>query len=154
MKLFPPLRSCRAGFTLIEVMITVVIVGILAAIALPAYTDYVRRGQVLEGTNALVAMRADMERHFQDNRTYKSVGTFVTPCEVDIAKRTVGNFILSCSAGPADTTYTLAATGSGPVGGAIYTFNEQGLKATPAVPSDSGWSICATQWVVKKGQPC
>ncbi len=72
-------RHRPRGFTLIELMITVAIVAILAAIALPSYRDYILRGQVVDATNGLAGMRADMERFFQDNRTYATTGTFTTP---------------------------------------------------------------------------
>ncbi|REM66729.1 fimbrial assembly protein, partial [Mycobacterium tuberculosis] len=73
--------------------ITVVIIGVLAAIAIPSYQDYVRRGYVVDGTNGLATMRADMERYFQDNRTYKKVSaTILPPCDAGIAasQRTFG----------------------------------------------------------------
>ncbi|WP_277604578.1 type IV pilin protein [Pelomonas sp. CA6] len=62
-------RASR-GFTLIEVMIVVAIVGILAAVALPAYSDYVRRGQVPQGLATLADYRIKMEQYYQDNRAY------------------------------------------------------------------------------------
>lgn len=151
------LRGTR-GFTLIELMITVAIVAILAMVALPSYQDYLRRGYVVDATNGLAAMRADMERHFQDNRTYATVGSFVTPCAVtDAARRTVGNFVISCAGGdaPTATAFTLRATGSGSTNGAVYTMNQQNVRATVSMPGSWGWtSSCASAWILKKGQAC
>lgn len=148
----PQYRS--RGFTLIEVMITVAIIGILAAIALPSYRDYILRGQVVDATNGLAAMRANMERHFQDNRTYKTSGDFTTPCAVDESKRKVGSFTLSCKTDtPTDTTYVLLATGSGPTNNFVYTINQAGDRSTTGTGS-SGWGTCASAWVLKKGQSC
>ena len=60
----------QKAFTLLELMITVAIVGILAAVAIPSYTDYVMRGKIGEATSTLLAMRTKMEQFYQDNRTY------------------------------------------------------------------------------------
>jgi len=156
-----PLRNRRGsrGFTLIEIMITVVIIGVLAAIAIPSYQDYVRRGYVVDGTNALATMRADMERYFQDNRTYAPSGALVPPCDssVPLSKRTFGNFVVSCPApgAPTGTTYTLRAAGSGPANGAVYTINALNVRATVDMPPAWGWTrTCNTSWIVKKGQAC
>ncbi|WP_076999883.1 type IV pilin protein [Variovorax sp. KK3] len=139
-----------AGFTLIEVMIVVAIIGILAAVGIPAYSDYVRRGQVVEGTNALAAMRTEMERFYQDNRTYVNA----TPCTASLANRTVGKFVLSCNPNPTATEYTLLATGSAPLTGLVYTVNNTNVRATTGVPTNSGWVTCASTWIMKKGQTC
>jgi prepilin-type N-terminal cleavage/methylation domain-containing protein len=154
-------RRGSRGFTLIEIMITVAIIGVLAAIAIPSYQDYVRRGYVVDGTNALSAMRADMERYFQDNRTYEAMSsTVLPPCDAGVAasKRTFGNFVVTCPApgAPTGTTYTLRATGSGPANGAVYTITESNVRATAGMPSGwSGWtSTCTSAWIVKKGQAC
>ncbi len=60
----------RPGFTLIEVMITVAIVGILAAIALPMYFDQITRSKIIDGTTKLGDFRSKMDKYFMDNRTY------------------------------------------------------------------------------------
>jgi type IV pilus assembly protein PilE len=70
-----PSLSCRSrGFTLIELMITVVVIGILAAVAYPSYTDYIRRGKISQATSELSAMRVRLEQYYQDNRNYGVAG--------------------------------------------------------------------------------
>jgi len=64
----------QSGFTLIEVMITIAIVAILAAIAIPNYANYLTRGKIQEATSNLLGMRVKMEQYFQDNRMYVSPG--------------------------------------------------------------------------------
>ena len=145
-----------AGFTLIEVMITVAIVAILASIALPSYRDYVLRGQLVDGTNGLATMRADMERYYQDNRTYLKTGSFVPPCTATTSRANVsGTFQLSCASAPAatSTTYTLQAVGSGPTKGFTFTVDQLGLQST-TVEGVRGWTGCDKAWVSKRGQAC
>jgi type IV pilus assembly protein PilE len=146
-------RQPNRGFTLIEVMITVAIVAILAAVALPNYRDYITRGQLTDAINGLATIRAQMERHFQDNRSYATVGTFVTPCaSTDASTRTFGPFVVSCPTAPTATAFTLQAVGSGSVSGFTYTVNELDVRATTAAPS--GWNTCTSSWLTKKGQAC
>jgi type IV pilus assembly protein PilE len=137
--------SLASGFTLIEVMITVAIIGILAAIAIPNYRDYVLRGQLVDAQNALSALRANMERHFQDNRQYSSVGTtFISPCAAPPA---AGSFTISCPTLTA-TTFTALAVGSGSTNGFKFTVDQQNTRATTDV--GSGWTKCTTGWTTKK----
>ncbi len=133
-------------------MITVAIIAILSMVAYPSYRDYLVRGQLVEATNGLATVRAQMERHFQDNRTYVTVGAFTTPCAAAVATRTFGNFVVSCAVAATDTTFSLQAVGSGPVNGFTYTINEHDVRATTAAPA--GWNTCATGWMMKKGQTC
>lgn len=142
---------CR-GFTLIEVMITVAIIGILAAIAYPSYSDYLVRGDLAEGPNGLSAMRANMERHFQDNRTYATVGDFTTPCAAGTdASRKQGKFQISCDGTPDGDSFVLQAVGEGRVSGFTYKIDQAGVQSTTA---PSPWPSCASKWMMKKGDTC
>ena len=59
-----------SGFTLIELMITVAILAIIAAVAIPAYTQYVDRGKRAEARTALLDIAARQERYYSNNRQY------------------------------------------------------------------------------------
>ncbi|SRR5258706_8593831 len=58
------MKMIQKGFTLIELMIVVAIIGILAAIAIPAYQDYTVRAQVTEGLNLASAIKASVSESF------------------------------------------------------------------------------------------
>lgn len=64
------MRAMQRGFTLIELMIVVTIIGLLAAVAIPGYGQYVRRAQRSEGMAALSALAAAQEKYYLSNNTY------------------------------------------------------------------------------------
>lgn len=142
-------RQAR-GFTLIELMIAVAIVAILAMVALPSYRDYIIRGRLVDATNTLSATRARMEQHFQDNRTYNTVGTFTAPC---LTSQTVKEFAIVCGAAPTATAYTITATGSGSTAGFVFTINQDGTQRTTGLPA--GWGTAPRNcWVMRKADTC
>ncbi len=134
------------GFTLIEVMITMVILGILAAIAIPNYSDYVTRGRIPEATNALSDMRIKMEQFFQDNRTYVAAGACGAPIPTGLSK-----FTVTCAA--TATTYTATATGTGAMVDFVYSIDQAGTRATVKLPIKWG-APPATCWTTRKGGAC
>jgi type IV pilus assembly protein PilE len=148
-------RARARGFTLIEVMITVAIVAILAAVAIPNYVDYVRRGYVVDATNGLASVRANMERYYQDNRTYAVITGIVHPCAVaTLPNRTFGNFVVACTGTPTANEFLLTATGSGPANNVAFTVNQANTRTSTMPSAWGGWASCTSSWIVKKGQTC
>jgi type IV pilus assembly protein PilE len=143
-----------AGFSLIEIMIVVAIIGVLMAIAFPQYTSYVRRAQVTEATSGLSEMRVKMEQYFQDNRRYDG-----TPAACGVAGSSVAplptakNFTFSCAL--ALDTYTITATGNagGQLASFKYSINQNNVRATLNLPSDWG-APNSTCWITSKGGTC
>lgn len=138
------------GFTLIEVMIVVAIIGILAAIAIPSYSDYVMRAKITEATSALSDMRVKMEQYFQDNRTYVGAcaGGTVAPLPPDTI-----NFTFGCDL--AATTYTVTATGRAAMTKFSYTVNQSNTKAS-TITAGAAWPVAANGscWMTNRGGAC
>lgn len=95
-----------AGFTLIELMVVVAIIGILMAIAYPSYQEYVLRGNRSEGQAFLNDAAARQERYYAQNNTYAD-----TVAKLGYANNNSSNtkYTLTISNASA-TTYTLTAT--------------------------------------------
>src|SRR5579862_7160030 len=72
------MKSLQKGFTLIELMIVVAIIGILAAVALPAYQDYTVRAKVSELILAASSARTGISEKFQTDNNSSSMGTGIT----------------------------------------------------------------------------
>ena len=132
------------GFTLVELLIVVAIVGILAAIAVPMYTDYITRAQLVEAHTGLNGFRVQMEQSYQDNRQYTCPATLPT----------IKNFGVACAT-PTAQTFLLTATGnagrvSGPGGPFIFSIDHTGARTTVGAPT--GWMPAVTNcFVTRKG---
>ena len=135
------------GFTLIEVMVTVAIVAILAAVAIPSYSEYVRRGKITDAISGLSGMRVKMEQYFQDNRTYVNSCNAGTVAPLPVSD----NFDFSCPLRSA-TAYQVLATGKGSMLGFKYQVDESNTRTTVAVPT--GWTASATCWTIRKDGSC
>jgi type IV pilus assembly protein PilE len=141
------LKRAHKGFTLVEVMIVVAIIGILARIAVPSYVDYVKRGKATEATATLADLKNRMEQCFQDNKDY----THATCAALCATPASAKYFTYNCSTPAATTqTYTLSATavaGQG-VDGFSFTIDQDGAKTSNF---DGNIGNC---WLTKKAGTC
>lgn len=142
--------KAQNGFTLIELMITVAIIGILSAIALPAYNDYVARGKITEAHSLLADYRIKLEQYYQDNRNY---GAASGNCGATAP--TSAYFTFSCLAGNPAQTYTATASskaGQGlgtSAGDYIYIIDQSNTKSTTKF---KGSAVAKSCWLVKGGE--
>ena len=105
-------RSNSSGFTLIELMIAVAIVGVLAAIAYPSYIEYVKKGRRAELMVQMWKKWQFMERYYTENRKYPSTNLKenVPPGASDTKR----SYVL-WSQDPSDTAFLIRSSGDGPM---------------------------------------
>jgi type IV pilus assembly protein PilE len=138
-----------AGFTLIELMIAVAVVGILAGVAYPSYRDYLIRSKISEAVANLSDMRVKMEQFFLDNRTYSGACVSGT-----VAPLPSGKYFSYTCTNLSATTYTVTATGvaNQGMGSFQYTVNQNNTRTTVSVPS--GWTAAGSCWTLRKDGSC
>jgi type IV pilus assembly protein PilE len=156
------------GFTLIELMMVIVVIAILAAIALPSYTDYITRSQLAEAYSQLADLRVKMEQYYMDNRRYSNTTGGGTCGLTGGNSPTVPDaryFAYTCASGTAtaagDQSYTITATGNAAqgLGGIAFTINEASTKQTVVTAAtameNKGYAAgTATCWIRKKPAQC
>lgn len=145
-----------AGFTLIEVMISVAIVAILAAVALPAYNEFVMRSRLIDAQSKLGDLRIQMERYFMDNRTYVSAGVcgVATVAMANYNADPSRSFDFTCPVGSLTaTTYVLQADGRAAKGmtNFLFTVNQANAKASSG---PAGWTAAPGCWLTRKDGTC
>lgn len=130
------MQKASRGFTLIEMMIVVVILGILLSIALPSYQEHVRRGYRAEGQAFLNDVAARQERYSSQNNTYVTAIADVSNLGVDVDS-TTKRYKLSLAA---TDGYTLTATPTftDPKCGNL-TLNASGVRNVTSGDKDYCW---------------
>lgn len=157
----------KHGFTLIELMITIAIIALLAAIAVPSYTDYVTRSKFTEAFGHLGDLRVKMEQYYQDNRRYSTTtagGTCGIPGGNTPTVQGARYFTFTCASSAAnaagDQQFVLTAAGIAGQGlnGIAFTINHSNTRATTVTAStpmaDKGYATNAACWIVKKPSQC
>ncbi|OYV78238.1 MAG: hypothetical protein B7Z66_01435 [Chromatiales bacterium 21-64-14] len=126
------MKRTQQGFTLIELMIVVAIIGILAAIAIPAYQDYTVRAKVTEGLNLADAAKTAVAETFQSDGHMPTTGTKITPNSFGLPLYTsiTGKYVASVevitgTSGQIKITYAAKTLGGNP------TANGKVLTLTP-----------------------
>jgi type IV pilus assembly protein PilE len=132
----------QTGFTLIELMITVVVVGILTAIAVPSYGKYMLRTRLTDAYAGLAGVQPLAEQHWANGNTFAGFANL--PESTD-------SFTFAVTEASA-TAYSVAATGRNGAAGFVFTIDQNGRRATTAVPA--GWATSANCWVRDKGAQC
>lgn len=124
------MKKIQQGFTLIELMIVVAIVGILAAIALPAYQDYIARSKVAEAMGFLDGAKVNVAEFYGTNNKFPSSASEAGITEaLTNAKYTTGLVYTGT-----DSTASISAT----LGDINSTLNSKHVVLTAVAPGSSG----------------
>ncbi len=145
------MRAIQKGFTLIEILIVVAIIGILAAIAIPQYQDYVLRANIQEATSTLSDFRTRMEQYYQDNRTYAGAAGAAGCGVVDPVATAKWTYVCGAPTNGGQA-FTVTATGvtTNTMKDFAYTIDQANVRATTAVKASWG-TAPVNRWITSKG---
>jgi type IV pilus assembly protein PilE len=103
------------GFTLIELMVTVAIVGILAAVAYPSYVEYINKGKRSEAKAALLEAVQNLERYYSANGTYLNTGgtALAAVFTVSVPSSGTANYSVQVVGTPTRNAFQMEAARSG-----------------------------------------
>jgi type IV pilus assembly protein PilE len=130
------------GFTLIELLIVVAILGVLGAVAIPAYGNYLMRARLADAYSGLGSVQTAAEEYWSNNRTYAGFDRLPTAS---------ANFSYTLTSATA-SAYVVTAAGRGAATGFSFTINQNGVRTTPAVPT--GWTTSTSCWIDRKDGRC
>lgn len=132
-------RRPMAGFTFVELLITVAIIGVLATIAYPSYTDFVKRSNRTEGQRELLHIAGLMEQYFLDQRLYTSDLTALGFSSSTVTTEN-GHYSIKATVSDDADIFTLTATaiGSQAADTDCKTMTVSNTGAKTSSPSSSG----------------
>jgi len=134
-----PIITKAQGFTLIELMITVVVIAILAMVAIPAYNDSVTKGRRTDAKSTLTDIAAKQEQFFMDNKTYTTDLTKLGYAAASDAFSKDDYYKVTVTAASATAFSVKAVPVKDDPKCGTYTINEQG---TQAVTGTLGADLC------------
>ena len=134
------MNSTQKGFTLIELMIVVAIIGILAAIAIPAYQNYTIRSQVTEGMNLASAVETGVAEYYANTGNWPSTMTMAGGDPTNLPK---GKYVTSVNVGASGVITILYGNQAN---SAIATNNSLALTPATSLNGDVSW-ICGNHAV-------
>jgi len=114
----------KNGFSLVSLMITIVIIGIVAKLGHSTFTEQVRRGKIVNGLSTLVSYTTRLEGYYLRSTSYGGTG-----CSAVLPAATDG-FAFDCVVSGNGHAFTATATGTGSVDGFVYTLDQVGIKRT------------------------
>ena len=144
------MKTIQKGFTLIELMIVVAIIGILAAIAIPAYQDYTIRAQVTEGLNLAGAVKAAVAETFAQDGTWPNSNS-----EAGVGSAISGKYVTSVQVAGGGITITYGHQANQNIGSETLGLNPYtspnddviwvcGNRNPPGSATDAGASAATT----------
>lgn len=146
------LDSREAGVTLIELLVTLVILGIIVGIGVPMYRQYIQRAHRVDATTALLRLSANQERFYLQNNSYAGNGQIANamPDGLGIGSTENGYYTLSITPAAGGLTVGYTASASVIVGGAQgsdkecwdFSINEQGTRSAENFDGDDNTAKC------------